>query len=218
MAKVCKICLMEKELDNFYIRNNNKHRNECKSCFNIKEKERYINNKEYKINKSSEYYYKHRVLKIKQPKVKKVRILKTKEQLKQNVNNYRKNKYHNDILYKMKIVISTQIGRNINKNKESCSKYLPYTMQELKSHLESLFESWMTWNNYGRYDKQTWNDQDNCTWTWQLDHIIPQSEFLYKDMKEDNFKKCWELSNLRPYSAKLNIIEGSLRVRHKKEK
>src|SRR5690606_5685398 len=36
-----------------------------------------------------------------------------------------------------------------SKNNESCTKYLPYTFQELKGHLESQFEPWMTWENWG---------------------------------------------------------------------
>lgn len=28
-------------------------------------------------------------------------------------------------------------------------------------------------------------------------------------MEDEEFKKCWALSNLRPYSAKQNIIDGA---------
>lgn len=28
-------------------------------------------------------------------------------------------------------------------------------------------------------------------------------------MNEENFQKCWSLNNLRPLSAKKNIIDGS---------
>ena len=49
-----------------------------------------------------------------------------------------------------------------------------------------------------------------------LDHIIPRSDLLYTFMNEESFCKCWSLSNLRPLSAKQNIIEGPARVRHKK--
>ena len=67
----------------------------------------------------------------------------------------------------------------------------------------------MTWDNHGNYNKQLWNDNDQLTWTWQLDHIIPQSDLLYISMSEDNFKKCWALSNLRPYSAKQNLLDSN---------
>ena len=74
----------------------------------------------------------------------------------------------------------------------------------------------MNWDNWGKYDPKTWNDNDVSTWTWQLDHIIPQSDLPYINMSNKNFNKCWSLSNLRPYSAKQNNIEGSQKTRHKK--
>jgi hypothetical protein len=91
----------------------------------------------------------------------------------------------------------------------SILKKLPYTMNQLKEHIESLFESWMNWNNQGLYNALTWNDNDQSTWTWQLDHIIPQSKLLYTSMEDENFKICWSLSNLRPLSAKENNLKSN---------
>lgn len=101
------------------------------------------------------------------------------------------------------------------KNNASCLKYLDYDMQALKDHLENQFESWMTWDNYGTYNRAIWNDNDSITWTWNLDHISPQSELPYTTMEDENFKKCWKLSNLRPLSSKQNNLDGVLRKRHK---
>lgn len=72
----------------------------------------------------------------------------------------------------------------------------------------------MTWQNKGTYNKATWDDNDPTTWTWQLDHIIPQSDLPYSSMEEDNFKKCWSLNNLRPLSSKQNLLDGVYRKRH----
>jgi len=36
-------------------------------------------------------------------------------------------------------------------------------------------------------------------------------------MSEPNFQKCWALNNLRPLSAKQNILDGTQRIRHKNE-
>ena len=80
--------------------------------------------------------------------------------------------------------------------------------------MQSLFEPWMNWNNYGRYDIKSWDDNNSNTWTWQVDHIIPHSTFKYSSMEDEDFKKCWDLKNLRPYSSKLNFEEGVKRVRH----
>jgi hypothetical protein len=32
-------------------------------------------------------------------------------------------------------------------------------------------------------------------------------------MEDENFKKCWSLENLRPYSAKQNIIDGAREIK-----
>ena len=111
-------------------------------------------------------------------------------------------------------MLSSAIGYNIKKNGsikdyKSIVKFLPYTIQELKDHLDSLFESWMNWSNHGNYDSKMWNDNDPTTWTWQVDHIIPHSNFKYNSMEDQEFKDCWALNNLRPYSAKQNIIDGN---------
>jgi len=98
-----------------------------------------------------------------------------------------------------------------NKGCKSISKYLLYTIGELKNHLETQFESWMTWNNQGKYDPKTWDDNDQTTWTWNIDHIIPQSKLFYTSLEDDNFKKAWALNNLRPLSAKQNILDGNRR-------
>lgn len=74
----------------------------------------------------------------------------------------------------------------------------------------------MNWDNYGSYGPKTWNDNDQSTWRWQLDHITPQSDLPYTSIGDENFKKCWALENLRPLSAKQNMIDGVTRTRHKK--
>jgi hypothetical protein len=102
------------------------------------------------------------------------------------------------------------------KQGKSVLSYFGYSIEDLKNHLESLFEPWMNWDNHGSYKRGEWNDNDPSTWKWQLDHIIPQADLPYESMEDENFKKCWCLNNLRPLSAKVNISDGASRVRHKK--
>ncbi len=160
-------------------------------------REYYLLNKEHIINKSKEY------------------SINNKEKVRQNHRKWEKNKMQ-DPIFHLKKVVSHSIRGALKGNKanQSTFKYLTYTVEELKIHLEALFESWMNWNNWGRYIVETWKDDDFSTWTWQIDHIIPHSCLPYTSMEDDNFKKCWSLSNLRPYSAKLNLIEGCNRTRH----
>ena len=82
-------------------------------------------------------------------------------------------------------------------------------------HLQSQFESWMNWDNYGKYNPKQWNDDDSSTWTWQIDHIIPASTFTYSSTQDEGFHTCWSLSNLRPLSSKQNYLDGVRRTRHK---
>lgn len=124
-----------------------------------------------------------------------------------------------DPLFKFRKTLSVSIGYHLKKQSSSkrggsIKSNLPYTTSELCRHLENQFEPWMNWNNHGVYDAKVWNDNDPSTWTWQLDHIIPQSDLPYTSMEDDNFQKCWALNNLRPLSAKQNVIEGVSRTRH----
>jgi len=119
-----------------------------------------------------------------------------------------------DKVYKLKKLVSLIIRLFLKKqrlSKESMSilNYLPYTIEQLKQHLENQFEPWMTWENHGNYKIKEWNDEDKSTWKWQIDHIIPQSALSYTSMEDENFKKCWALENLRPLSAKENIKKGN---------
>ena len=118
-----------------------------------------------------------------------------------------------DPVYRLRTNMSKLIGhklKRVNSSKSgSICKYLSYSFDDLKNHLESQFEPWMNWNNYGKYCARSWNDYDRSTWTWQVDHIIPQSQLPYADMSDDNFIKCWSLDNLRPLSAKVNVIIGA---------
>ena len=156
--------------------------------------------------------------------------IKNREKVLSTVSNYQKNnrakinnkrgeRYNNDPLFKLRKCCSSLIKYLLkdNKNGSSILLYLPYTILELKFHIEIQFshpknltpdgKTWMTWSNWGRYNKNIWDDNDSDTWKWQLDHIIPQSALLYTSMEDENFKKCWALENLRPLSAKDNILK-----------
>jgi hypothetical protein len=129
-----------------------------------------------------------------------------KEKLIQRGNERNKRRRKNNICFKLKRNVSNAIWwalkeNNSSKRGESTIKYLPYTIQQLKQHLESQFESWMNWNNYGRYEEGKLK--------WQIDHIIPQSLLPYDSMSHPNFQKCWSLFNLRPLEAMENIKKGN---------
>ena len=113
-------------------------------------------------------------------------------------------------------MISNSIFSFLKKKKrvkqQSCWKFLPFSKEQLKQHLESLFEPWMNWNNHGQYKLKVWDDQDQSTWTWQIDHIIPHSSFHYSSMEDEDFKICWSLNNLRPLNSKQNLLESNRKI------
>lgn len=71
---------------------------------------------------------------------------------------------------------------------------LGYTVDELYKHIESRFQQGMTWDNMGE---------------WHIDHIIPDSQFKYFNVDDEEFKKSWDINNLQPLWAKDNISKGS---------
>ena len=82
---------------------------------------------------------------------------------------------------------------------------LPYSAIELKQHIESLWEPWMNWENYG-------GTSDDPRKTWHIDHIIPHKDFPYKSLKDPLFVECWSLNNLRPLDKKENMSKSNKHI------
>ncbi len=131
---------------------------------------------------------------------------KEKRRLKSNLNE--RIKYNNDPIFKLRKMVSKSVRNMLKGNKKgSILKYLPYTMEELKAHIEGLFEDWMTWENWGIYNPEIYEKNK----TWQLDHKVPHSFFHYETMDCQEFQDCWALTNLRPLSSKQNLLDGNRR-------
>jgi hypothetical protein len=218
----CKDC--KRIINNKYYLNNKNRINTQVNNFRIENpliiKERkqayYEKNKDKINNKTKKYYIKNKnIINAK----KKIFYVKNKDRINAQKLGYQKSKEMKDPCFKLRRRVSNMIyislkNDNCTKNNFSILCYLQYSIEELKLHLESLFEQWMTWSNWGNFNLKTWDDNDQSTWTWQIDHIIPHSTFKYTSMEDEKFKKCWALENLRPYSAKQNIIDGSIKIRH----
>lgn len=142
---------------------------------------------------------------------------------KETTNKRKRERRKEDPVFRFKSVFRRRMShalsyRKLSKNNRSTLDMVEYSLQQLMNHIETKFEFWMHWKNQGTYNPKTWNDNDPSTWKWQLDHIIPESEFTYTSIEDQEFKECWALKNLRPYSAKQNIIDGAQRIRHKKKR
>lgn len=90
--------------------------------------------------------------------------------------------------------MSKQIRRCLSGG--SWRNHLPYTIDELKLHLERQFLTGMGWENMH---------------LWHIDHITPKSSFTYESAEDAEFLACWGLANLRPLWAADNISKGARR-------
>lgn len=193
-----------------YDKNNKEKILLCKKQYRINNKEKIAKyNKKYNINKKDELNKKRNERQIKRRRVDP--SFRLRQNISFAVNNALK-----------KLSCSKEINQSI-------LNYLPFSMSELVVHLERLFAHsdnldqnkniWMNWGNQGKYVPSNYKYLNGILInyekvTWQLDHIIPQSNLPYTSMEDDNFKKCWSLENLRPLRADINIIEGVNKIRH----
>lgn len=111
-----------------------------------------------------------------------------------------------DPVYRLKCNTSRTIRnalkfKNFQNKGKTTLNHLPYTIEELKLHIESLWEPWMNWGNWGLYNKNRK--------TWQIDHIIAQTKLPFDSLDHPNFLKCWDLSNLQPLETIKNIKKGN---------
>ncbi|RLD64468.1 MAG: hypothetical protein DRJ01_00580 [Bacteroidetes bacterium] len=224
MLKLCSVCKKEKNIEDFPKEKRLKsgYSSRCKECRDIYLKN-YRNNLKNK-EKAKEYSVKYRKENFEELYEKKKIYLKTelgeksrkkatskyntsikrKEGSLKKYNNsdkrreyakeWVKEKRKNDINFRLKQSISSNLNSQLKKvflkkNGKQTIKYLDYNIELVASHLEKMFDEKMSWNNYGSY--------------WNIDHIIPQVLYNYKDNNE--IKKCWDLRNLRPLKKEDNF-------------
>lgn len=102
--------------------------------------------------------------------------------------------------FKLDLGTGREILRDINKRggdkgRRKWETLVGYTVDQLMAHLESKFDSNMSWKNHGSY--------------WHIDHIKPKSWFTYTSPDDPQFKECWSLANLQPLEAKQNIRKSN---------
>ena len=100
-----------------------------------------------------------------------------------------------------KISNAIRISLHGNKAGRHWEGLVNYTLDDLKRHLEKQFKDGMSWENYGKDG-------------WWIDHIIPISVFNFEKSEDDDFKRCWALSNLRPLWAVDNIRKSDKLDKH----
>jgi hypothetical protein len=237
-TKKCNTCLIVKTFVDFHVNksNNDGYNSICKECRKITSKKYYKDNKEQINEKSSKKYYKdHENNLIKdreriknEREVRKYRSKIYYQNNKDKVKVYKKKHYvinkekyiekslkwcennkekckevksvrtqirkKEDVLFRLKIKLKTDIYKSLKKNKRSkkIEEIIGLSLLEYKKYIENQFEEWMSWDNWGLR-------------TWHIDHIIP----LSSAKTEEEIYKLWDYKNLRPLSAKENLIKSN---------
>jgi hypothetical protein len=102
----------------------------------------------------------------------------------------KKIKYNADLNFKLKETLRTRLAKAIQRDTKTGSavKDLGCSIAELKSYLETKWQTGMNWENYGK---------------WHIDHIKPLSMFDLTDAEQ--FKQACHYTNLQPLWAEDNI-------------
>ena len=154
-----------------------------KEIINDRNKLYYENNRENIINKFKTYRKQYRELN--KEKINKTRSVWDKKT--RNINP----------IYKIKKNIRTSIYGSIKsrgfKKLSKTEIILGCSYEEFKLHIESLWESWMNWDNYGLYNGE-------LNYGWDIDHIIPISSAN----TEEELIKLNHHTNLQPLCSKVN--------------
>ena len=124
-----------------------------------------------------------------------VKIYRDANKYKRNI--YDKTRKAKDPLYKLTCNLRSLIKQSVikqgYKKSSKTQEILGCTFEEFKVHLESKFESWMTWDNYGLYNGE-------FDYGWDIDHVIPLSSV---DTIEDIIRLN-NYVNLQPLCSKVN--------------
>jgi hypothetical protein len=154
----------------------------------------YENNKERKLDSDKIWYENNKERKSASSKKWQE---ENKEQFKEWRNNWTKEKRKNDYLFRLKENLKSSIRKSITERKfrknTSSVNILGCSFNELRNYIESKFESWMTWENYGLYNGE-------LNYGWDIDHIIP----LSSAKTEEGIVKLNHYTNLQPLCSKVN--------------
>lgn len=220
MTKKCTGCFEEKVKSEFHKKNDGIS-SQCRACDSIRQKKARSKRDPDKIRKAKEYLIEWR--KNNKDKVNSIERkeynAKWREDNKEKIavqvrNYYLENKEHlrlvgkstrianyhrklKDPLFLMKESTRAMIRRTLSnkgvKKVNSSELILGCSYAEFKLYLESKFESWMNYNNYGKYNGE-------LNYGWDIDHIIPMSSAE----TEEDVLRLNHYSNLQPLCSKVN--------------
>ena len=218
----CKICRHEynlknkeniKKYNNIYYENNKKSVNEISKKYreNNKDKISELHKKYQKENKEKLRFKRLNWEGENKSKIKEYQKIwrnenkeyilnyskKYRNENRNKINEYFNIKYKNNPIFKLKQNIRNRIRQTIKQNrftkKSKTYQILGCSYEEFKTYLESKFEPWMTWDNYGLYNGE-------LNYGWDIDHIIPTSGAK----SEQELINLNHYTNLQPLCGKVN--------------
>jgi hypothetical protein len=210
----CSVCGIDKTED-FFSRKNKR----CKECVNEKARIDYANSNRREYKKA---YYEKVLIRREEKRIADGVYEKKAERKKQTLENkkswyeekgkYLQREWRRKNKHKINEYQKRYLSKNTNtllgirlrtlihvslkgrgKKSDSTLSLTGCTIQELKAHLESLFQPGMTWENHSRDG-------------WHIDHKIPCAAFDLADPEEQ--KRCFHYTNLQPLWAMDNIMKS----------
>jgi hypothetical protein len=190
-TKICGICNIEKDVIMFDKDKNQKdgYRYRCKECLREyrntpEEIQKRVIYREKTKDKWSEWYN--------SPEVKRRTKINQIAYRPKAMENFLR-KYHNDIEYKIKITLRCQLQRVVKGINTSYYGLLGCDNEFFMRWIDCRFYGKMSWNNYGT--------------VWEIDHIIPLSQFNLSD--ENERKICGHWTNLQPLTVHDNRTKNN---------
>ena len=192
-TKVCNKCNVDKDVTEFYI-----GRRRCKLCYNKHKKKSTPEQREEYNRRCKEKYYENHEEELEKSKLwKKRNPEKVVEYRRGYMSGYEKNRMENDPIYSVRCSVRNLIKCSIYHKgytkKSRTFEILGCSYKEFKEHIESQFEDWMNWDNYGIY-----NGKGNCG--WEYDHIVPVSSAKC----EEDIIRLNHHSNIQPLCSYVN--------------
>jgi len=220
--KTCNKCNLSLSWEHYGISKNGKHRNRCRKCEKLQNREYYAKNKEKKLMYCKKRYdnNKARVLAINKAwsdknkerhddSIKKWADNNKDKRKEANVKYYKKHRQNNEDyrlrkLDQMKIRRATDVEYNLLENCRS-RIYSSLKSQSTKKNNRSIkllgcsTEFFKRWLEHQFNSVMNW---ENYGTYWEMDHVIPCASFELT--KEEERLKCFNWTNVRPLSKETN--------------
>jgi len=188
----------KKEYQKKYRLKNKEYHKEYDKKYHLKNREKRLEQmKEYDLKNKERHskQMKEHYLKTKERYQERSKKNNSKPETKELTRNRQNNRYRTDINFRLSKLCRGRVRlalKGLNKS-ASTMKLIGCTPDELRKHIESLFEPWMTWENQGLGG-------------WDVDHIKACFHFNLADPEQQ--RACFNWSNLQPMEHIANIKKG----------